>query len=238
MKSMDIIKELTNGPGYAVFPVENMDIFKTIRDNIVSKINIHEEAVDNIDLIRKAMTKMSNSEINKSMVNLLKFNYFSEMIIDSCPNLIKTLCGKKLFIQRRAHTVVKLPGEKQLKTLPHYEMMSGISPFTYIIWAPLHDIDDKEGGIYYLDKKKSSEIMKKEQKEGLVNGPTILNMKIDKKPSCMKFGEAIIFSPFVMHGNNTFNSEFARIAINTRFQSYNKPLLQKNTDYLKYYQLP
>jgi len=238
MKSMDIIKEVTSGPGYAVFPIENMDIFNTIRDNIFSKINTYKELGDNVDLIRKAMAKMSSAEVNKSMINLLKFNDFSEMIINSCPNLIKTLCGKKLFIQRRAHTVIKLPGEKQFKTLPHYEMMSGISPFSYIIWAPLHDIDDNEGGIYYLDKKKSSEIMKKEETEGLVNGPTILNMKIDKEPSRMKFGEAIIFSPFVMHGNNIFNSELARIAINIRFQSYNKPLLQKNTDYLKYYQLP
>ena len=33
------------------------------------------------------------------------------------------------------------------------------------------------------------------------------------------------------------NSKFARIACNVRFQSSKMPLLQKNTDYLKYYEL-
>ena len=57
-----------------------------------------------------------------------------------------------------------------------------------------------------------------------------------EKPASMKFGQAIIFNPFVMHGNNPFRSEFARIAINVRFQSLTTPLLEKNSDYLKYYE--
>ena len=58
-----------------------------------------------------------------------------------------------------------------------------------------------------------------------------------KKPPKLKFGEAIIFNLFVLHGNIPFNSKLARIACNVRFQSFSKPLLQKNTDYLKYYRL-
>ena len=80
--------------------------------------------------------------------------------------------------------------------------------------------------------------MKKEQAAGLVNGPTVLNMMQNQKPASLKFGQAIIFNPFVLHGNVTFNSKFARIAYSVRFQSNNKPLLQKNSDYLKYYRLP
>ena len=79
--------------------------------------------------------------------------------------------------------------------------------------------------------------MKKEQKAGLVNGPTVFNMMNNQKPPRLKFGQVIIFNPFVIHGNVPFNSKFARIACNVRFQSCNKPLLQKNSDYLKYYRL-
>ena len=56
-------------------------------------------------------------------------------------------------------------------------------------------------------------------------------------PEPLNFGQAIIFNPFVLHGNIAFNSKFARVAYSVRFQSSNKPLLQKNTDYLKYYRL-
>ena len=233
---MDIYKELMHGQGYAVIPVENMKTFIKLRDSFIERINISNGSEKNIDFVRKAMAKMSKAEINRSMIDLLKFTNLSEMIINSFPKLIESLCGKELFIQRRATIIMNVPGEGQAKQWPHYELMSGISPFTYVIWAPLHDLEDKSGA-YYIDQKESLEIMKKEQAAGLVNGPTVLNMMQNQKPTPLKFGQAIIFNPFILHGNVTFNSKFARIASGVRFQSYNKPLLQKNSEYLKYYQL-
>ena len=225
-----------HGQGYAVIPVENMETFIKLRDSFVERINISNGSEKNIDLVRKAMAKMSKAEINKSMIDILKFTNLSEMIVNSFPKLIESLCGKELFIQRRATIIMNVPGEGQAKQWPHYELMSGISPFTYVIWAPLHDLEDQSGA-YYINRKESLEIMKKEQSTGLVNGPTVLNMMLNQKPTPLKFGQAIIFNPFIIHGNVTFSSKFARIASGVRFQSCNKPLLQKNSEYLKYYQL-
>ena len=226
-----------HGQGYAVIPIENMKTFIKLRDSFIERINISNGSEKNIDFVRKAMAKMSKAEINRSMIDILKFTNLSEMIINSFPKLIESLCGKELFIQRRATIIMNVPGEGQAKQWPHYELMSGISPFAYVIWAPLHDLEDMSGA-YYIDRKESLEIMKKEQAAGLVNGPTVLNMMQNQKPTPLKFGQAIIFNPFVLHGNVTFNSKFARIAYSVRFQSNNKPLLQKNSDYLKYYRLP
>ena len=226
-----------HGQGYAVIPIENMKAFIKLRDSFIERINISNGSEKNIDFVRKAMAKMSKAEINRSMIDLLKFTNLSEMIINSCPKLVESLCGKELFIQRRATIIMNVPGEGQAKQWPHYELMSGISPFTYVIWAPLHDLEDQSGA-YYINQKESLEVMKKEQAAGLVNGPTVLNMMQNQKPTPLKFGQAIIFNPFVLHGNVTFNSKFARIAYSVRFQNNNKPLLQKNSDYLKYYRLP
>ena len=234
---MDIYKELMHGQGYAAIPVENMKMFIKLRNSFVERINISNGSEKNIDFVRKEMAKMSKAEINRSMIDILKFTNLSEMIINSFPKLIESLCGKELFIQRRATIIMNVPGEGQARQWPHYELMSGISPFTYVIWAPLHDLEDQSGA-YYINRKESLEIMKKEQAAGLVNGPTVLNMMQNQKPTSLKFGQAIIFNPFVLHGNVTFNSKFARIAYSVRFQSNNKPLLQKNSDYLKYYRLP
>ena len=234
---MDLYEELVSGPGYVVCSIENMQLFKESRDSLIDKVNVSAYPEKNIDAVRKAMAKMSKAEINKAMVGLLTFTNFSEMIINSCPNLVETLCGKELFIQRRANTIFNVPGKEQAKQWPHYEVMSGVSPFTYVLWAPFHDLED-DGGVYYIDREASLEVMKKEQAEGLVNGPTVLNMMGKQKPPRLKFGQAFVFNPFILHGNVTFNSKFARIACNVRFQSYNEPLLQKNSDYLKYYRLP
>ena len=234
---MNLYKELVHGKGYAVFSIENMQILEKLRDSFIAKINISNKSEKNINEVREAMAKMSKAEINKTMINLLTFTNLSEMMINFCSKLVETLCGKELFIQRRAHTIINVPGEETAKQWTHYEMISGISPYSYVIWAPLHDLED-HGGVYYIDQKESSEIMKKEEASGLVNGPMVLNMMQHQKPTRLKFGQAIIFNPFVLHGNVSFNSKFARIACSVRFQSYNKPLLQKNSDYLKYYRLP
>jgi len=234
---MDLYKKLVHGPGYAVCPIEDMQLFKKLRDSFVEKMNLSTESEKNINALRKAMVTMSQAEINRSRINLLTFTDLSDMMIKSCPSLIETLCGKELFIQRRAHIIFNVPGKEHLNIWNHYEMMSGISPFTYVLWAPLHDLED-DGGAYLIDQKASMDIMNKEQAAGLVNGPTILNMMGEQKPARLKFGQAVVFNAVILHGNVPFSSEFARIACNVRFQSYNKPLLQKNSDYLKYHQLP
>jgi sporadic carbohydrate cluster 2OG-Fe(II) oxygenase len=237
LKLNQIKKEVDSGKGYTICKIENFKLFKHLRKLFVKSFKKSYNNFSNIDFLRKKIAKMSKAEINKAMIDLFIFNKdLSEMMILCFPKLIEFLCGKKLFIQRRAHTTINSPGINQAKQVAHYEMISGVSPFSYIIWAPLHDIDD-EGGAYHIDLNTSLRIMKKEEKKGLVSGPDVLNFMGHKTPPKLKFGEAIIFNPFVIHGNIPFHSDKARIACNVRFQSSKKPLLQKNTDYLKYFVL-
>ena len=233
---MKLYNELVNGYGYSVFSIKNMHILENLRKEFVDRIFNSNNSNKNISDVRRLLAQMSKAEINKSMVSLLSFTNLSEMMINACSDIVEELCGKELFIQRRAHTIINVPGEGQAKQWTHYELMSGISPYTYVIWAPLHDLDDN-GGVYYIDLDRSSQIMKEEEKTGVVNGKRVLNLMEHQKPTKLKFGEAIIFNPFVLHGNVSFESNFARVACNVRFQSINKPLLQKNTDYLKYFKL-
>ena len=233
---MDTVNEINSGKGYAIVEIENLENFIQLRKKFIKNLNINSNEDEDIDIVREKIAKMNKSEINKAMVNLLKFNNLSEIIVNSFPKLIKQLCGEELLIQRRATVIMNVPGKGQAKQWPHYELMSGISPFTYVIWIPMHDLEENSG-VYFVELKKSLELIKKEEAQGLVNGPTVLNMMSNKKPEPLKFGEAIIFNPFVLHGNIQFKSNLARIAYNVRFQSIKKPILQKNTDYLKYFKL-
>ena len=231
---MSLKEKIINGSGYSVAKIDDLDQFKKLRDIFIDRMGL--DGVKNITNLREKMSKMNNHEINKAMVNLLSFNEASEIMIKSCKKIVKELCGEELLIQRRANTIFNLPGEEQRRQWPHYELMSGISPFTFVIWAPFHDLDD-DGGVYYVPQEQSFETIKEEHNQGLVNGPTILG-KIDKfKPTKLKFGEVIVFNPFILHGNVSFNSNLARIACSVRFQSKNKPIMQKNSDFLKLYSL-
>jgi|TARA_Y100000389_G_scaffold201281_2_gene243610 sporadic carbohydrate cluster 2OG-Fe(II) oxygenase len=233
---MNLYNELVNGRGYSVFSIKNIHILKNLRNEFVERIYNDNKINKDISDARRMLAKMSKAEINKSMISLLSFANLSDMMIGACSDIVEELCGKDLFIQRRAHTVINVPGQGQAKQWTHYELMSGISPFTYVIWVPLHDLDDN-GGVYYMDLETSSKIMKEEELSGVVNGKRVLNLIKNQKPTKLKFGEGIVFNPFVLHGNISFESEFARVACNVRFQSSNKPLLQKDSDYLKFFKL-
>lgn len=231
---MSIKKEIIHGKGFAVVKIPNLKKFEFLRNTFLKKMNI--KGKNKVLKLRQMLASMKNHEVNKAMIKLLSFSEASEIMIESFSEVIKDLCGKKLLIQRRANTIFNLPGEEQRRQWPHYELMSGISPFTFVVWAPFHDLDD-DGGVYYVPQNVSFETIKLEHSKGLVNGPTILN-KINKfKPTKLKFGEAIIFNPFILHGNVSFNSKLARIACSVRFQSSDKPIMQKNTDFFKRYQL-
>ena len=231
---MNLKEEIINGQGYAIVKIDDLDQFKYLRDVFLERMGL--DGARNIANLREKIAKMKNHEVNKAMVNLLSFNEASEIMINSCKKIVEELCGKELLIQRRANTIFNLPGEDQRRQWPHYELMSGISPYTFIMWAPFHDLDD-DGGVYYVPQNESYEIIKKEHSLGLVNGPTILDKMNTYKPAKLKFGEVIVFNPFVLHGNVDFNSDLARIACSVRFQSKHKSIMQKDSDFFKVYKL-
>ena len=75
--------------------------------------------------------------------------------------------------------------------------------------------------------------MQEEHDCGTVNSPYMFNSVVNQQVPKLEFGEALIFNPFVIHGNVEFNSLLARVAVSFRFQSRSDPLYQKNSDFLK-----
>ena len=233
MQNKIIYDQITSGEGYAIFKVDNLNYIEEIRKNLLFKFN-KEDEINDFNEFRLTLGMMSNKDVNNLMVKLLGFNEASTLMLNACKDIVKNLCTDKIFLQRRANIIFNLPGEDQRHQWPHYEMMSGISPYTFVLWAPLHDIED-ESGLFYLNSKESLVYMKKEIENGLVNSPYIFENLKNRKPVKVNYGEVIVFNPFILHGNVPFNGEKARIACSIRVQSSEKALMQRNTDFFKYF---
>ena len=122
---MNFLKELNHDKGFIICDVENIKNFKKLRNSFIKNIKIPIKEKKNINQVRKFLAGLSKSDINKSMIDFLTFNKnLSEMMVNSFPSIIKSLCGNELFIQRRAHTTINVPGLNQAKQVAHFEMIS------------------------------------------------------------------------------------------------------------------
>ena len=88
---MDTVNEINSGKGYAIVKIENLENFIQLRKNFIKNLNINSNEDEDIDIVREKIAKMNKSEINKAMINLLKFNNLSEIILNSFPKLVKQL---------------------------------------------------------------------------------------------------------------------------------------------------
>ena len=73
-KHMDLYTEINKGKGYAIFDIENMKLFKKIRQTFVTSINLPGNRKKEINDVRKFLAKKSKAEINKAMINFFDFN--------------------------------------------------------------------------------------------------------------------------------------------------------------------
>lgn len=234
MKTNKLIEDLTQGPGYIVTQVDDIAAFSKIADGLIARANeTLDKTVSDLEELRDISTTLDNKTVNKLMVRLLNFPSAARLMLDAHRATIRTLCEGAVFLQRRANIIFNIPGEGKRHQWPHYEIMSGISPFNFVLWAPLHDLDDA-GGMFYLGNQESKSYLDAEIDRGLVNSPWMFERVSHHLPIKMKFGEVLIFNPFIIHGNSQFQSNRARIACSVRIQPSNLPLMQRTLDFYEY----
>ena len=88
------------------------------------------------------------------MISLLSFEDASEFFIKSCGKIVKSLCGEKFFCREELLQFLMYLGRIKEDNGHIMILMSGVSPYTFVIWAPFHDLDD-DGGVFYLDLEPS-----------------------------------------------------------------------------------
>ncbi len=221
--------------GWSVLKSKRLHEIKLLRDNFIKEITenkknllISSKKIKKIETLRKILNKLNDSSLNSIRKKYL--NKFSENIIKIFSHELISIFGKNLLIQKYPQIQVHVGKKNSTKTFPHCEIMAGHSPYTYNIWIPFHDVTDKSG-IFLIDDSLSVKFCDSEIKKNIKDREKLLSNKMYFPK--IKFGEALIFNPFVYHGSIYHKSEYARISVDARFQSLNKPLFQKYNDFFK-----
>ena len=128
-------------------------------------------------------------------------------------------------------------GKKSVTSLsPHTELMAGLSPYTFNLWIPFHNIENNKG-IWIIDIEDSLKIFKNYKRLKSNELMSRINKSKSFQYICLKKGQSVLFNSFIFHGSEQFSADDLRISADVRIQKYNSPFLFKSSEYFSYQKL-
>ena len=182
------------------------------------------------DLFNKFHLYIKSSELNEFRLtiynSLNKQKKFLQNYFDTSKQELEILCGNELAMQRKVNLSVQIPNDDSSLLPVHSDVWSGCSPFEVVLWIPLVDCS-KTKSMYILPKKENQKFYKKFYKYRSSND-LYSGIKSTVKWINIKYGQGIIFTHQLMHGNVINKSKETRWSFNCRFKSLMSPYDKKD----------
>lgn len=230
---MSRIKEDFEKNGYIIVPGNTVlldNIRKIIFDEVKNSKNIKNKksTSKNISEILNNFHKFFKvKEINNLRFNLYnKINTkksFSENYYNIAKIYLDELVGNELSMQKKINLSIQMPNDKDSLLDLHSDIYAGESPFQVVVWIPLVDTYDTKSMFFTKPK------FNKKMNEKLLNTYDFTTKEMynknKKKFEFLKvnYGEILIFSPLILHGNIMNKTKETRFSLNCRFKSLLSP---------------
>ncbi len=133
------------------------------------------------------------------------------------------LVGNELAMQRALNLSVQLPGDDSSLLPLHSDVWSGNSPYEVVFWLPLVDCR-RTKSMYLLPRAANDAVMGDFQRYAKLSSEAFFE-EIKSKLVWLdaSFGQAVIFSHSLIHGNRINEEPHARWTLNVRFKSLLSP---------------
>ena len=208
--------------------IEDLNKIKYKIENIILKKNIFKlNTALKIENIHKIINEKKINTLRLHIYNQLnKDNWIGEKIYKIYQVHLSNLIGNEIAIQNKVNLSIQMPKDSSSILPMHSDFFSGESLFQVNAWLPLVNVH-KSNTMFYFTPKKSIEminIIKKNPKSDLNK---IFKKNINSlKWLNLKYGQAAIFSPNLLHGNITNSETTTRFSLNMRaknlYSPYNK----------------
>ena len=227
-----IIKDFLKN-GYIIFDIEDkkkLNLIKKIsRDQIKSNLKIKKNSIkknifdtfhNHIELKNLNEIRMSIYSSLNSKRDFLK-NYFC-----LAEKHLEIICGNELAMQRKINLSIQLPNDNSSLLPIHSDVWTGCSPFEVVLWVPLVDVNGSKS-MFIFPKNINDRVYKRLSS---YKNSQILYEKYKKKIKFLKlrFGQGLIFSHSVIHGNIVNDTNETRWSLNCRFKSLMSPYYKKD----------
>lgn len=220
--------------GYLIFDIAHKNELDSIKDKLIKfsliwlkkksiKIKNKKNLLDNIH--NHLSVKMLN-EFRLYIYNKINNSKdFQKLYFNLGKKYIEILCGNELVMQKKCNLSIQFPMDDSSLLPLHADVWSGDSEYELVFWLPLVNVY-KTKSMYILppkDNQKYSKILKKSKSIDDIFS------KVKKKLKWLKidYGQGLLFTQNLMHGNVVNLENGTRWSFNCRFKSVFSPYKDK-----------
>lgn len=177
--------------------------------------NIHQHvSVEKLNAFRLQVFEAMNKE-----------SWFREAYFSVARKSLETLVGNELVMQRRVNLSIQLPLDDSSLLPIHSDVWSGDSPYEVVLWIPYTDCFGTKA-MYFTDAKTDAKTAPAMSQ--YPSAEALYRAVAEDSPFIeLKYGEALIFTQNIMHGNRINTENETRWSSNCRFKSALSPYADK-----------
>ena len=201
--------------GYVIFNVENHESLNTLHKAISSVVGntrlcaIHEEIeLKQLNDVRLSGFKKINS-----------INGWERIYASLAKSRLKELLGPDIAIQSKLNLSMQLPNDESSILGLHTDALSGQSVFEIVLWVPLTNAYESNS-MYIFPPHTTYEMLARLPSVEVNGMGHIFEEYIDSAEFItIEYGQAMIFTPTMFHGNILNTTDASRVSINCRFKN-------------------
>ncbi len=228
------LAELFLERGHVVLPTENLPGLEKIQKHVADIASLHlgikisGTPIDFLNHIHKIIAVNELNAMRLAVFNGLNSQpWFQSTYFSLARSALESLVGNELCIQRKVNLSVQLPGDDSSLLPVHSDVWDGDSPFEVVLWVPMVDCA-KTKAMYLMPPEKDRIVQRDLEKFNKSSAEDIfLSIADDVVFTGVKFGEIMIFSQTLMHGNRVNQESETRWSMNCRFKSVMSPYADK-----------
>ena len=155
--------------------------------------------------------------INKNKFNFKFYKLFS--------NYVEPIIGNENVIQKKINLSIQLPNDDSSLLPVHSDTWAGDSSFEIVIWTPL--VDCKKSQSMFILPRNSKQFNNFTKKVFTIDNAIMKKIKKNMQFIDIKYGQVLIFSQNLPHGNIVNTEKKSRWSFNARVKSLMSPYSSK-----------
>ena len=181
--------------------------------------------IDFFKSLHKHINKRELNDIRLSIVNGINSDdQFYKAYYKSAAEMLDGLVGNEIAMQKKINISVQVPNDKKSMLPMHSDIYAGESPFEVVVWVPMTNVKKSSHSMFITSPKYNPRINKEVTNSKNKTIIKIFNKHRNKfKFLEINYGEVLIFTPILLHGNLVNKTKETRVSLNCRFKSLLTP---------------